>query len=661
MLAACLLLAALGFGALATVQQHRLRQTRAAGLVEALATAEPAVVGGLVEDIQEVRRLAEPLLRQQVRTSPVSSRKHLNARLALLPSDPEQVSPLLVLLPAAGPEETALLRRALLPHRELVVPLLRELGPADLRTACLLGLYSPDEESWPTAAPRLAGQLLREPRLLVGQWAELLRPIAPHLTPALADLFHQPARSPAERALLAELLANYAGDDGSLLVDLFASADDECAAPLLGRLREQPADASRALRNYLVRSPVLSGPEEFRRKARVAAELVRQGHPAEVWPLFRHRPDPGLRTELIHRLAPAGVPAGTVIDRLFAEQDVTVMRALVLALGEFAPAAFSKTDRDRLDEWLLRTYEQHPDAGLHASIRWLVSAGWRDEKRAGQLERIERAQRGRKGPRERLWTVNGEGQTLTIVPGPVVFVMGSPRGEESDRFRGAPETRHEVRLGHSFAISSQKVTLGQFRRFREDHPHPVEYGADANGPVLAVSWYQAAEYCNWLSQREGLPPEQWCYLPDDRGSYGPGMRIAPDALSRTGYRLPAEAEWEYTCRAGAVTSRYYGSADHLLRHHAWYRHNSDAYTPGSARLKPNDLGLFDVLGTAWEWCHEPLRNEPDAAINGKTTSLCRGGSYIDLPELVRAAYRCAYPPDGKDCTLGFRIARTWKP
>jgi formylglycine-generating enzyme required for sulfatase activity len=338
------------------------------------------------------------------------------------------------------------------------------------------------------------------------------------------------------------------------------------------------------------------------------------------------------------------------------------VRAIVLALGEFPSGAVAPDDRRRLDEWLLDNYERHPDAGLHAAIAWLVRVAWGDQEGARLLDRID-AEACRAGPGERCWAVNGEGQTLTRVRGPVVFVMGAPPDESPGRFPGQPETPHEVRIDHSFAVGSQLVTLGQFRRFCAArgvaHRHPVEYGAADDGPVLAVSWYQAAAYCDWLSERAGLPPEQWCYRNDDRVGYGPGMRVAPDALARAGYRLPTEAEWEYACRAGAVTSRYHGSAEHLLWHYAWYRHSSDAYTPPNARLKPNDLGLFDVLGSAWEWCHDALPGAPDGLLGEATRCLCRGGSYVDLPELVRAAYRCHYPPDGKDCTLGFRVARTW--
>ena len=81
-----------------------------------------------------------------------------------------------------------------------------------------------------------------------------------------------------------------------------------------------------------------------------------------------------------------------------------------------------------------------------------------------------------------------------------------------------------------------------------------------------------------------------------------GMQLPRDYLHRTGYRLLTEAEWEYACRAGSSTSRFFGSSEELLSEYGWYTANTFNERPWPVgQLKPNDLGLFDVYGNVWEW------------------------------------------------------------
>jgi formylglycine-generating enzyme required for sulfatase activity len=273
---------------------------------------------------------------------------------------------------------------------------------------------------------------------------------------------------------------------------------------------------------------------------------------------------------------------------------------------------------------------------------------------------------------ERRWYVNGQGQTFAVIEGPVEFRVGSPPTETERMAESEPP--RSVAISRRFAIASKEVTVEQFQRFVRENPQfgvtqncLDKYSPALDGPMIAVSWFGAAAYCNWLSHQEGLPKDQWCYLPNERGEYDQRMTIPADALRRTGYRMPTDAEWEYACRAGAGTSRYYGLSTDLLQKYAWYQANSQdhAWTCGSCF--PNDLGLFDMLGNVYEWCQErqeryqPVRAESsgDDIIYFNMYRLIRGGAFNTLPVLVCSAEGNWDAPSYRDNSNGFRPARTY--
>ena len=138
---------------------------------------------------------------------------------------------------------------------------------------------------------------------------------------------------------------------------------------------------------------------------------------------------------------------------------------------------------------------------------WLkqVNEEWAKDKeqREKRLDGIKQLLAKDKEKTPPQWYVNGQGQTMVVIPGPVEFVMGSPPTEAGRR---DDETQHKRRIGRTFALAAKSVTVEQYRQFRRKvydiassvHPH----GGLARwwGSV----WYQAAAYCNWLSKEEGI-------------------------------------------------------------------------------------------------------------------------------------------------------------
>jgi formylglycine-generating enzyme required for sulfatase activity len=366
-----------------------------------------------------------------------------------------------------------------------------------------------------------------------------------------------------------------------------------------------------------------------------------------------------VQSYLIHLLGPSGVDFKILRQQLKAQSDVTIRRALLLSLGEFWQEDIADEDRDALVNDLREWYGDHRDAGLHGAVEWLLRKWkqeeglkeddkWAKQKRRRE-ERLELIRKGLAmgGPGQPVpqWYVNSQGQTMVVIPRSMEFMMGSPL-KEVERYSVDELLQRPQRIDHHFAIASKPVTVEQFQLFLKNH-NPLDSRPDC--PVTELSAYTAAAYCNWLSDREEL---ERCYELSEEGKSEARIKPAPDFFNRTGYRLPTEEEWECCCRAGTVTSRYYGESVELLRKYAWYVENSGRRSSGVASLKPNDWGLFDMHGNVWSWCH----NKDDG---GKTEyRFFRGGSYVDAAREIRAACRHRTDSARPNAYLGVRLART---
>jgi serine/threonine protein kinase/formylglycine-generating enzyme required for sulfatase activity len=424
-------------------------------------------------------------------------------------------------------------------------------------------------------------------------------------------------------------------------------------------------------------------------QARAAVALLRLGKVEEFLPLLSHSADPRRRSFVVNWLNPLGADPQVIaaeLDRLPAtarptpvqgqqfmdtvlfHPETSQRRALILALGTYGREGLSPAKREPLTGKLLDLYRNDADSGIHGAAAWTLRQWGRQES----LKDVDTELAKLKDRGDRRWFVNSQGQTIVLIEGPVEFLMGSPPTEpERIATDSAP---HRMIIPHRFAIAAQEVTVEQYQGFVKenpgvDHANINRYSAFPNGPMNMVTWYDATAYCNWLSRRERLPE---CYEPNEQGSYAAGMRIKADALKLTGYRLPTEAEWEYACRSGAVTSRYYGLSIDLLGQYARFRHISQGRAWPCGGLLPNDLGLSDMLGNVWEWCQDQAHSYPEGTNNvtrddmnnqeivqPNTLRLLRGGPFNYNPAFVRSANCDRVQPSGHYANVGFRLARTY--
>ncbi len=615
------------------------------------------------------------------------SRRQLLASLALLPKDRDQLAYVYSRLLEAEPSEISLIRTALTPFAGEIDGslwlVLERIGdhsaPARLSAASALAVYAPTSEKWDAVLQQIARDLVGVPAVYLASWMELLRPIGSRLLPALEAIFRDRRRRETERSLATNILADYGADQPDLLAGLLLDADENQFAYLYPKVNQQGQRGFDPIRHELD----LILPEDAmdharerlaRRQANAAVALLRSNQSQAVWPLLKHSPDPRLRSYLIHRLGPLGVDARIVVRRLTEEPDNSIRRALLLSLGEFSHETFSQDDRRALLPKLHTIYETDPDSGLHAAAEWLLRT-WKQEAWIKQVN-TEWKNGGTRGEgwitahvsRENraTWFVSGQGQPMVLIPGPVQFQMGSPASEPS---RENVERQHTRRISRSFALSSKQITVEQYLRFDSNHIILDKYARMAELPVVGISWHNAAMFCNWLSEEEGIESDQWCYETDPSGHVA---RTKEDHLSLVGYRLPTESEMEYAIRAGASTSRYFGETAELLAMYAWYNSNSQMLTWPVGSLKPNDFGFFDAQGNVYVWCHDLFKdypiatdNEPiedqsgvEALVVNNKSRVLRGGSFINPESYVRSANRNYNVPLNWNDYYGFRIAKT---
>lgn len=636
----------------------------------------------------EYRRWADPLLRRESDLAKGNSREKLHLALALLPVDELQVPYLRDQLPVVSPNQFPVVRDALLPQREKLVESLWKVAldtnesiQPRFQAACALATYAPADKRWEKVNQLVAGNLVTRQAADMVAWREALRPAKDQLIKPLGIIYRDTSQRELPREFATETLADYASGQPAILMDLLADAEPFQYPVIFTKL--DPAKAIPFAAAELTKQPPKNATEEdkeqlAKRQANAAVALVRLGAAEQAGPLLKHTPDSRARSYFIHWLSPLGGDPQAIIKRLDSEPDVSIRQALLLTLGEFSPTQLPLAERQPLAEKLWQLYATEPDAGLHASAEWLLRTWGEGKRLQAVVENLKtnHLQRcGSQAGEKRNWYVNSQGQTMVIIE-PGEFQMGSPETEPAHE---QTEVLHRRKIARRFEMAAHEVTNAQFTVFRKERPEIEKMNLalflkTADSPQVGMTWYEAAAYCNWLSEKDLLPEDQWYYEPNADKKYAAGMKAKANAGELSGYRLPSEAEWEYACRAGTVTSRYYGCSEPLLSKYEWYLGSSNHRLWPVGSLKPNDWGLFDMLGNASEWTHEPFSYYPkssqqtlEPAVNSLDETpvlynlerLARGGSWQTPSSRVRSAFRGPYLPTERRTHLGVRPARTY--
>ncbi|MEL6110733.1 MAG: bifunctional serine/threonine-protein kinase/formylglycine-generating enzyme family protein, partial [Planctomycetota bacterium] len=530
------------------------RRIKRIGQVETLLNSSPMHVPRLIEELQPLSQIAKSKL-DTVLQSPNSDAERARALLALghvespwlreyvLTAEPEEV-----LMTVATSAEFGMIADG---FAEEILDSAN--GERMIRAAVAYAVLSPERFQYLMASgdDQVARAIVSELGVIGPEakvvWLRGLRCVRDSLQSSLTRMFQE-----SEAPILSEVLVGLfndksficgrwgtdaGGEEGRLLESVLRAPTPNVLRrvfPIISAFSDRYGES---FLRYLeeiattVHDDDPIGERSLKRRANAAIALYRLGRTDQAMQLLKADPVPGLRSYVIASLPKAGCEPGHLLAVLRKSKvlETSSLQGVLLALGGFDARGLSDSQRKTLAEELDEISRQNHHAGVQSATRWVafthgLSTSSRDFSLAPTRSEIYRA---------------ANDHTLVLIR-PTVFQMGARAADFEDE---RDEKLHWRRVDHAYAIATHEVTAKQFRRMRAEYVN--RWSQTGEHPACIINYYSAAEYCNWLSRLEGIPESEWCYAPNDEGKYTEGMKLVADAIEKTGYRLPSEAEWEF--------------------------------------------------------------------------------------------------------------------
>jgi serine/threonine protein kinase/formylglycine-generating enzyme required for sulfatase activity len=553
---------------------------------------------------------------------------------------------------------------------------------------------------------------------------DALRPISTKLLDGLEKILNDPQRTEAQQLSAANALADYAASDIPKLAEWLTIATPEQFAVLFPLVSTASSpETIEQLAQVVATAPddelgSVSRIAFGQRRANAAVAMLRLEAREKLLPVFEWSDDPEALTQFIFRCKPRGIKVEQLLDLLattvshdsrhnVARDDTEFARyALLLAIAEYAPSEIPATRRDALVKQLADWYAHDPNSGVHGAAGWLLRHLHEEEivqqvdrtvvpyspdrewftlaitvtpnrSLAPEADGLAEVTDASERQAEEQATADPEPLPKKtfyytfIVFKPGEYTIGSPADEPEQE---KDELKHQVRLTRSFAILDREITFDELIAFSPQYAgYMQQFNGHQENAGFGAHWFDSLLFCRWLGENAMIPESDQAYASVDflkaedylKNSNMIGLLAPQDCpvdLTRRGFRLPTEAEWEVACRAGARTSYAYGSDVNLLSRFGWFAQNSGKRVHSPRELLPNARGIYDLHGNLFEFAHdwwEEFGSETVVDPLGAKTGLRRvnrGGGWGNVAASCRSGYRNSCDPSVRAYGSGIRLA-----